>query len=94
MKIFSPEAKLGFLAHAKLIEGQIASGTLPASIKSVEAAQRMIFNDRLDAGVAAFFLIAVIVILADSIRTWVGVLSSKKAPVSSEAPYVATALVG
>jgi len=36
----------------------------------------------------------VIVILADSIRTWVGVLSSKKAPVSSEAPYVATALVG
>lgn len=93
-KIFSPEAKLGFLAHATLIEGQIASGTLPASIKSVEAAQRMIFNDRLDAAVAAFFLISVVIILADSIRTWVSVLNSKKAPISSEAPYVATALVG
>jgi len=93
-KIFSPEAKLGFLAHARVIEGQIASGTLPASIKSLEAAQRMIFNDRLDAGVAAFFLISVIIILADSIRTWVSVLSSKTAPISSEAPYVKTALVG
>ena len=93
-KIFSPEAKLGFLAHAKVIEGQIASGTLPASIKSIEAAQRMIFNDRLDAAVAAFFLISVIIILADSIRTWYAVLSSKSAPISSEAPYLKTALVG
>ncbi len=93
-KIFSPEAKLGFLAHARVIEGQIASGTLPASIKSIEAAQRMIFNDRLDAAVAGFFLIAVIIILADSIRTWVSVLSSKSAPISSEAPYLKTALVG
>jgi carbon starvation protein len=94
LKIFSPETKLGFLSHARMLESQIASGTLPASIKSVEAAQRMIFNDRLDAAVAAFFLISVVIILADSIRTWVAVLSSKKVPVSSEAPYVATALVG
>jgi carbon starvation protein len=54
----------------------------------------MIFNDRLDAAVAAFFLISVVIILADSIRTWVTVLQSKRVPVSSEAPYVATALVG
>ena len=94
LKIFSPEAKLGFLAHARLLESQIASGTLPASIKSVEAAQRMIFNDRLDAAVAAFFLVSVVIILADSFRTWAAVLGSKKVPASSEAPYVATALVG
>jgi len=92
-KIFSDDVRLGFLSHARLIETQIASATLPATT-SVDAARRMIFNDRLDAAVAAFFLIAVIVILADSIRTWMGVLSSKQAPASSEAPYVATALVG
>ena len=58
-KIFSPDPKLGFLAHAQLIEGQIASGTLPAVIKTVADAQRMIFNDYLDAAVAAFFMISV-----------------------------------
>ncbi len=94
LKIFSDDVRLGFLSHARMIETQIATGTLPSSISSVEAAQRMIFNDRLDAAVAAFFLIAVVVILADSIRTWMGVLTSKQAPISSEAPYVATALVG
>jgi len=94
LKIFSEDTRLGFLSHARMLESQIASGTLPASIKSVDAAQRMIFNDRLDAAVAAFFLISVVIILADSIRTWVAVLSSRKVPVSSEAPYVATALVG
>jgi carbon starvation protein len=94
LKIFSSEAKLGFLAHARQLETAIASGNLPANIKSVEAAQRMIFNDRLDAAVAAFFLISVVIILADSFRTWAAVLSSRKVPVSSEAPYVATALVG
>ncbi len=92
-KIFSPEVKLGFLSHARMVEAAVASGTLPASIKSMEAAQRMIFNDRLDAAVAAFFLISVIIILADSMRTWYSVLSSKTMPVSSEAPYVATALI-
>ena len=61
---------------------------------AAEAAQRMIFNDRLDAAVAAFFLISVVIILADSMRTWAAVLGSRKVPVSSEAPYVATALVG
>ncbi len=94
LKIFSPDPKLGFLSHARLVESQIASGTLPKAIKSVEAAQRIIFNDRLDTGVAAFFLISVIVILAASIREWLAVLNGRKPMVSSESPYVATKLVG
>jgi len=94
LKIFSADPKLGFLSHARLVEAQIAGGTLPATIKSVDAAQRMIFNDRLDAAVAAFFLVAVIVILADSLREWIAVTSGKKIAVSSEEPYVATQLVG
>jgi carbon starvation protein len=47
----------------------------------------MIANDYLDAAVAAFFLLAVIVILADSIREWVTVLSGRKAAVSTEVPF-------
>jgi carbon starvation protein len=67
---------------------------LPANIKTVEAAQRMIFNDQLDAGVAAFFLVSVIVILGASIKEWLAVTSGRKATVSSETPFVRTQLTG
>ena len=59
--------------------GQVASGTLPAAIKTRGDAQRMIFNDYLDAAVAAFFMISVVVILADSMREWTAVLARPQA---------------
>ncbi|MCE2901225.1 MAG: carbon starvation CstA family protein [Gemmatimonas sp.] len=93
-KIFSADPRLGFLSHATLIEGQIAAGTLPANIKSVAAAERMIFNDRLDAAVAAFFLVSVVVILAASIKEWLAVLNGRTATASSETPFVRTQLSG
>ncbi|MEN9509504.1 MAG: hypothetical protein RLZZ621_2067, partial [Gemmatimonadota bacterium] len=49
-------------------------------------------NDRLDAGVAAFFLVSVIVILTASIREWLAVTGGRKSAVSTEAPYVRTQL--
>ncbi|HEX4684604.1 MAG TPA: carbon starvation CstA 5TM domain-containing protein, partial [Gemmatimonadaceae bacterium] len=92
-KMFSPEPKLGFLAHAHLVESQVASGTLPAAIKTLTDAHRMIFNDYLDAGVAGFFMLAVIVILADSVREWYSCLGGHKQVVSSEVPFEAAAMV-
>jgi len=92
-KIFSADPKLGFLSHARLIEAQIASGSLPASIKSVDAARRIIFNDRLDTVVAAFFLISVVLILGASFLEWYKVLSGQKPAVSSEARYQASMLM-
>jgi carbon starvation protein len=87
VKMFDADPKLGFLAHADVIKNQIATGTLPAAIKSVEAARRMIFNDYLDAAVAAFFMISVVVIIADSLREWYAVLGGRKPLVSSEVPF-------
>jgi carbon starvation protein len=46
----------------------------------------MIANDRLDAAVAAFFMAAVIVILADSAREWLSILKGGKPAVSTEVP--------
>ena len=94
LKIFSSDPKLGFLSHAAMLKEQIATNTLPANIKTVEAAQRMIFNDQLDAGVAAFFLVAVVVILGASIREWLAVVNGRKAAVSSEVPFQQTQLTG
>jgi carbon starvation protein len=86
-KIFSDDPRLGFLAHARLLSDQLASGVLPRGAADASAAARMIFNDRLDAAVAAFFMIAVIVILADSAKEWAAVLRGRKAPLSTEIPF-------
>jgi len=86
-KMFSPDPTLGFISHAKVIQGQIASGALPAGVATVAAARRMIFNDYLDAAVAAFFMVSVVVILADSFREWYVVLAGRKPAVSSEVPF-------
>jgi carbon starvation protein len=92
-KIFASDPKLGFLSHATMIEGQIAAGTLPAKF-TLAAGERMIFNDRLDAAVAAFFLISVVVILTASLNEWIKVIGGRKTAVSSETPYIRTQLVG
>jgi carbon starvation protein len=91
MKIFSADPKIGFLAHAALLNTNLAAGTLPPGLKSAADAARVVFNDRLDAAVAGFFVLAVVVILADSIKEWVWVLSGKTKAVSSETPFVQSA---
>src|SRR5215471_9617763 len=86
-KMFSPDTKLGFLSHARLLQEQVATGALPAAIKTVSDAHRMIFNDYLDAAVAGFFMVSVVVILADSFREWYSVLGGRKPVTSSEVPF-------
>jgi carbon starvation protein len=52
----------------------------------------MIFNDRLDAALALFFMAVVLVVILASAREWWMVLAGKKAPVVHEAPYVESQL--
>jgi carbon starvation protein len=86
-KIFSSDPRLGFLAHADLFAQQVAQGQIPRGVKTIADAGRIIFNDRIDAAVAAFFALSVLVILADSAREWASVLGGKKPAVSTEVPF-------
>jgi len=86
-KIFSPDPRLGFLAHASLFSQQVAEGVTPKGVKSLIDASRIIFNDRVDAAVAAFFALSVLVILADSAKEWWSVVRGTKPAVSSEVPF-------
>jgi carbon starvation protein len=86
-KIFSPDPRLGFLAHARMLAEAVDAQALPAGIRSAADAGRMIINDRIDAGVAAFFLISVVVILVASAHEWFQVLTQRKAAQSSEVPF-------
>ncbi|HUO51110.1 MAG TPA: carbon starvation CstA family protein [Gemmatimonadaceae bacterium] len=75
-KVFSPDPALGFLAHARKL----------AATPGLPNAGRMIFNDRLDAVVALFFMASFLVILAASLLEWRRALRRGTIE-SSEVPY-------
>jgi len=81
-KVFSPDPKLGFLSHAQ----SLVNSTDPN-------AARMIFNDRLDAGLSLFFMTIVCVVILASMREWVLVGTQRKRPGVNEAPFVESRLV-
>jgi carbon starvation protein len=89
LKILSSDPKLGFLAHAGMVADKVAAGSLPAGAKTAADAARMIFNDRLDAAVAGFFLVSVVIVLVASVAEWIGVLRGTRASRSSEVPFTA-----
>jgi carbon starvation protein len=79
-KVFSPDPKLGFLSHAASI-----NPTAPN-------AARMIFNDRIDAALALFFMAIVVVVILASAREWYQIAARKKTPKVNEAPFVESRL--
>jgi len=81
-KVFSADPKLGFLAHA----ASLATSTDPT-------AARLIFNDRLNAVIALFFMSVVAMLVFTSAREWWLVLSRRKPALVHEAPFVRTTLV-
>ena len=93
LKIFSPDPRLGFLAHARSLGEAVERGALPRGVPSADAARQMMFNDRLDAAVAGFFLASVVVILVASAREWAAVLRGRRPAVSTEVPFRARAAV-
>jgi carbon starvation protein len=80
-KVFSPDPALGFLAQASALAG----ATNPN-------ASRMIFNNRLDAGLSLFFMAIVVVILLASAREWWLIAAKRKSPSVKEAPFVESTL--
>jgi carbon starvation protein len=75
-KLFAADPKMGFLAHAAWLRNLVDTNTLPANI-SAQNAPRMIFNDYVNVVVTGFFMLSVIVILADSIRVWLAYRPSR-----------------
>jgi carbon starvation protein len=89
-KIFSDQPRLGFLADAAALQSALDAGKIAAA--KVAETQAQIFNDRLDAVVCGMFMVLVAMILVDSIRVWVGILSGSKEAKVEEAPFVLSQL--
>ena len=81
-KIFDPSPRIGFLAQAKAL----------AWGPTTSATSRLIFNNRLDAAVTCLLLVMVALVLIESGRHWMGVLTGRKQVLVKEAPFVMTRL--
>ncbi len=68
LKIFAPDRRLGFLAQADYLAGQIASGAIAA--EKLRETQAFIFNARLDAALTALFMVLVATVVVDAARVW------------------------
>jgi carbon starvation protein len=59
-KIFHPSPPIGFLAHARRFSDALADNKVLAPAKSIADMQRVIFNDYVDATLAALFVAVVV----------------------------------
>jgi carbon starvation protein len=76
-KIFDPDPRIGFLAQARKLA--LSGGSA-----------RLIFNNQLDAVVTGALIVMVGLIIIESLRQWLGILSGKKEAQTKESPFVVT----
>ncbi|MBF0157713.1 MAG: carbon starvation protein A [Magnetococcales bacterium] len=68
-KIGHSNPRIGFLAHADRYGEALKAGSLLPPAKDLEQMGRIVFNDRVDAWLALFFMLMVITILGYGVRT-------------------------
>ena len=63
-KVFSADSKIGFLSHARQFGDAIAAGKVLAPAKTMGEMSRVVFNDYVDATLAALFVAVVLTMVA------------------------------
>jgi len=90
-KLFSPELRVGFLAHASDLSAKLAEGKLAAA--QAATAPQLIFNDYLDAALTALFLTVTWVLVLDTLRVIFNIRTGRAFPPCTESPHVPSELV-
>jgi carbon starvation protein len=67
-KIWHDDRRIGFLAQAEHLAGQLAAGAIAP--EKVAETQILIFNNRLDAAVTGLFMVLVAIVVLDAARVW------------------------
>jgi carbon starvation protein len=84
-KVFSTDARVGFLAVANKFQAMIDSGNIPAQYTQSQLSQ-LVFNNRLDAGLTLYFMVVVVVLALFSLKCARQALKSES-PTACETPY-------
>ncbi|MEI7870127.1 MAG: carbon starvation CstA family protein [Candidatus Methylumidiphilus sp.] len=90
-KLFSPEARVGFLTHAAELSAKLLEGNLPAAQAATTA--QLIFNDYLNAGLTLMFLAVTWVLVLDTMRVVFNILTGRPHPPNTESPHEPSRLV-
>jgi carbon starvation protein len=86
-KLFHDNPKIGFLAHAQKYQAALAEDKILAPAKSMPQMQQIIFNDYVDAALAALFMAVVLSILFFGLRACLRALREEH-PSSTETDNV------
>ncbi len=89
-KLFSPELRVGFIAHANDLAARLAAGAVPPD--KIAQTQQLIFNDRVDALLTIVFLVTTWVLVLDMLRVSYRALTGRAHPPLSETQHVPTRL--
>jgi carbon starvation protein len=87
-KIFHPDARIGFLAQARVLGDQIARGGVAPD--RIGLTERLIFNNQLDAAVTGLFVVLILFLIAEALYEWYRILSGRTAATLHETPPVRT----
>jgi carbon starvation protein len=87
-KVFDANPRIGFLSGANQLAMEIARGMIPAA--KIAETQRLMFNLRLDAAVTIVLAVMILLMLAEALLQWYGILSRRREPTLHESPYVRT----
>jgi carbon starvation protein len=79
-KVFSPDPAVGFLSHAAKFAAAAATGTPLAPATTLDQMGRVIFNDYLDAGLAALAVAIVVIVVVYAV---VEIVKAKASPKST-----------
>jgi carbon starvation protein len=82
-KIWHVDRRIGFLAQADHLAGQLAAGAIP--LDKVVETRVLIFNARLDAAITALFMALVAVVVLDAARVWWKTLRPRGGLLAAEA---------
>ncbi|VVE63525.1 carbon starvation protein A [Pandoraea captiosa] len=85
-KMFDPDPKVGFLAHAAKYQAALADGKLLAPAKSAAQMQQIVFNDYVDATLAGVFMFVVVSVAVFGLRTILVARRNNK-PTAKETPF-------
>ncbi|MHB8471530.1 MAG: carbon starvation CstA family protein [Gammaproteobacteria bacterium] len=90
-KLFSPDLRIGFIAHANDLATKLAAGVL--SPDQAAQAPQLIFNDHIDALLAAIFMLISWVMVFETIRLSTRVLRGRSCPPLTESAHMPSRLV-
>jgi carbon starvation protein CstA len=82
-KMFHPDPKIGFIAHANRYADALARGEILAPAKSAGQMRQVIFNDWVNAGLCALFIAVVVAMVFYGVRS-IGEARRSSAPISRE----------